>query len=80
MLMATVHLGTKNTGYQMRRYIFKRRADTSQHRRSPQDVGEDAARCPFSHRYPRSVRLGALLRLFRCSGHSIIACARPTHS
>eukprot|EP00038_Savillea_parva_P005658 m.159461 g.159461 ORF g.159461 m.159461 type:complete len:300 (-) comp11796_c0_seq1:116-1015(-) len=29
MLMATVHLGTKNTDHQMRRYIFKRRADTS---------------------------------------------------
>ena len=29
MLMATMHLGTKNTDHQMRRYIFKRRADTS---------------------------------------------------
>lgn len=29
MLMATTHLGTKNTDHQMRRYIFKRRADTS---------------------------------------------------
>lgn len=29
MLMASVHLGTKNTDHQMRRYIFKRRADTS---------------------------------------------------
>jgi small subunit ribosomal protein SAe len=29
MLMATTHLGTKNTDHQMRRYVFKRRADTS---------------------------------------------------
>lgn len=29
MLMATTHLGTKNTDHQMRRYVFKRRSDTS---------------------------------------------------
>lgn len=29
MIMATVHVGTKNTDHQMRQYVFKRRADTS---------------------------------------------------
>ena len=27
--MASAHIGTKNTDFQMRKYIFKRRADTS---------------------------------------------------